>query len=219
MEQLFNNHRLESSLDNSKKFNQKMILKILSIFRQIASVCFILIAFLSFSYAQKPDQVKEKGDITKNLRANYNRHMNDQKDIIPLETRNEFASDFLNAQDVTWKAGQGYNEAEFVLDGKSRMAFFNYEDDLIGTGYYVDYMDLPEKGRERIAKDYGDYIPEKAMFYEDDEYEDDLLNFFGNFLQKEAYFVLLRKEDENKEIVVQVTKNGDVSYFRKVPKK
>lgn len=219
MEQLFNSQRLESSLDNSKKINQTLSLKIHHIFRGAALICFLLIAFFSFSFAQKTNPMDEKGDITRNLRADYNRHANNQEDKIPVGTRNEFASDFSNVQDVTWKVGPGYSEAEFVMNGKSMMAFFNYDDELIGTGNYVDYMDLPEKGRERIAKDYGEYIPEKAMFYEDDEDDEDLLNFFGNFLQKEAYFVLLRKENEDKEIVVQVAQDGDVSYFSNVHKR
>jgi hypothetical protein len=216
MEHLFNGRRLESSLDNPKKRNQIIILKMHKIFRNLTVVCFILLALFSFSYAQKTDQTGKKGDITGNLRANYDRHVNNQEDRIPIGTRNEFASDFSNVQDVTWKVGPGYSEAEFVKDGKSMMAFFDYDDEWIGTGYYVDYADLPEKGRERIAKDYGDYIPEKAMFYEDEQNDEDLLNFFGNFLQSEAYFVLLRKDNEDKEIVVQVALDGEVSYFSNV---
>ncbi len=213
MEHLLKCRRQNSSLDNSNH-SKTLILKIHKIFKSITLFCFILFALFSFSYAQKTDQ--KNGDITKNLRIKYDRHASNQADRIPVGTRNEFAGDFPNAQDVTWKVGPGYSEAQFVQENKLMMAFFDYDDELIGTGYYVEYEDLPEKGRERIAKDYGDYTPGKAMFFQDDQDNEDLLNFFGNLLQHDAFFVLLRRDDGDKEIVVQVAKDGEVSYFSNV---
>jgi hypothetical protein len=216
MEHLIKGPKQNSCLDNSKIQSQIIVLKIHRAFRVVALVCFILLALFGFSYAQKTGQTGQKGDIISNLRAKHDRHVNNEADRIPVGTRNEFASDFSDAQDVTWKVGPGYSEAQFMKEGKLMMAFFDYNDELIGTGYYVDFADLPEKGRMRIQKDYEDYTPEKAMFFEDDQDNEDLLNFFGNFLQKDAYFVLLRKDDGDKEIVVQVAKDGEVSYFSNV---
>lgn len=207
MKHLIKSHWLVSSDDNRKKITQSVILGILG---KAGLVGFVVMIFFSFSYAQ----MGHKGDLTKYLRSTYQNPVNEINKI-PVATQNEFAADFSNVQNVTWKADDGYNEADFTMNNKSMMAFFNYDNELLGQGYYVDYADLPEKGRERIAKDYQDYVPEKAMFYHDDLDDDnDFLNFFGNFLQEEAYFVLLRKD--TKEIVVQVTENGDVSYFSKV---
>lgn len=219
MKKSLNRQEQTRTLDNSEKNSRTVILKMNKIFRDIMLVCFIVLALFSFSFAQKTGQPGMKGDITSNLRTKYDRHVNNDVDRIPVGTRNEFSGDFSNVQDVTWKVGHGYSEAQFMKDGKLMMAFFDYDDELIGTGYYLDYADLPEKGRMRIEKDYKDYIPEKAMFFEDDQDGEDLLNFFGNFLEKDAYFVLLRKMDENKEIVVQVAEDGEVSYFSNVREK
>lgn len=210
MKQLIKSHWLVSGDDNRKKVTQNIGSRVQYILRKVGLIGFVVMIFFSFSYAQ----VGEKGDLAKYLRSTYQNPVNEVNKI-PVSTQNEFAEDFSNVENVTWKADNGYNEADFTMNNKSMMAFFNYDDELLGQGYYVDYADLPEKGRERIAKDYMDYTPEKAMFYHDDlNDDDDFLNFFGNFLPEEAYFVLLRKD--TKEIVVQVTKDGDVSYFSKV---
>lgn len=172
------------------------------------SVVFILAAY-GLSFAQN-----QRGDLTHKLRKNEMAATN-QVDKIPIRTVNEFEMDFNNVDDVTWKVENGFNEADFRMNDKSMMAFFNYDDELIGTGSYVDYAELPEKGKEKITKDYPDYSIEKIMYFEDANADDeDFLNFFGNFLKDKAYFVLLRNNE--KEIVVQVTDNGDVSYFSNV---
>jgi hypothetical protein len=210
MKQLIKSQRLVSSSDMRKKNARSDVFKIHSFLRRASLVGFLTMMFFGFTYAQ----VGERGDITKHLRSSYQNPIN-EVDKIPVMTQNEFAEDFSNVTNVTWKAEDGYNEVDFTMNNKSMMAFFNYDDELLGEGYYVDYADLPEKGRVKIAKDYPDYIPEKAMFYHDDLNDNnDFLNFFGNFLPEEAYFVLLRKD--MKEIVVQVTEGGDVSYFSRV---
>jgi hypothetical protein len=214
MKHLINCQWLASSDDKQGKTVPISILNIHSILKKAALIVFALILSFGISYAQD-DSMMGKRDITNKLRSNHQRNTIDEVNKIPVATRNEFYADFSNVQDVIWKVEPGFNEADFTMDNKSMMAFFNYDDELIGSGYYVDYADLPEKGRERIAKDYGDYIPEKAMFFHDNEENDsDYLNFFGNFLKEEAYFVLLRKDA--KEIVVQVDEDGEVSYFSSV---
>lgn len=212
MENVFNGHALEVSCEDRKKMMEGGKRKLENILRGFTWVGFLTMIFFSVSYAQV-----EKGDITKKLRSDAKNTMNEESKI-PVGTLNEFAEDFSNVQDVMWKVEPGYSEAEFMRNNKAMMAFYNYDGELMGSGYYVDYADLPEKGRERIAKDYADYTPQKAMFYEDDLDDDnDFLNFYGNFLQKDAYFVLLQKD--TKEIVVQVTENGEVSYFSNVRSK
>lgn len=185
--------------------------------KRISLLITLLITVFSYSYSQKVDKDDprvKKHDITNNLRANHKWKGMDDTNKIPVSTRNQFAEDFSQVQDVTWKVEPGFNEADFTMNDKSMMAFYSFDDELIGTGYYVDYADLPEKGKAKIAKDYADFVPEKAMYFEESDVDDQLMNFFGNFLQEEAYYVLLRNAD--KEIVVEVSENGDVSYFRRV---
>ncbi len=210
MKQLIKSHQLIASDDIQKKDARHFSPKFQRVFGIAGLVGFLVMIFFSLTYAQ----VKEKGDITKQLRSTNQNTMNDI-DKIPIMTRNQFSEDFSNVENVNWKVEEGYYEVDFTMNNKSMIAFFNYDDELIGEGYYVDYADLPEKGRERITKDYPDYVPEKAMFFHDDLNNDnDFLNFFGNFLPDEAYFLLLRKGAH--EIVVQITKDGEVSYFSNV---
>lgn len=209
MENVFKDPALAVSYEDRKKMIGARKRKLENILREFTLVGFLTMIFFSFSYAQV-----EKGDITKKLRMDARNSMNEESKI-PVGTRNQFAEDFSNVQNVIWKVEPGYSEAEFTMNNKDMMAFYNYDDELIGQGRYVDYADLPAKGQERIAKDYPDYMPQKAMFYEDDLDDDnDFLNFFGNFLQHDAYFVLLQKD--TKEVVVQVTEDGEVSYFSNV---
>lgn len=216
MKNVFNSHELEVSSDNRKKITWNVKQKINYTLKELSLIGFLTMIFFSFSYAQK-------GDITKRLRLNSQNTTNEVSKI-PSGTINEFTQDFSNVHNAMWKVEEGYDEVDFNMNNKAMMAFYrplgiyNSNDDLIGSGYYLNYADLPEKGREHIAKDYPDYTAQKAMFYDNNiDNDDDILNLSGNFLQKDSYFVLLKKD--MKEIVMQITKDGDVSYFSNVPKK
>ncbi len=170
-------------------------LKFLSVFGKAGLVSFLVLIFVSFSFAQIPKL-----------------NLVNEIDKIPVNTKNEFAANYSEVQNVIWKKEDGYYKASFTKDNKPLMAFFNYDDQLIGEGYYVEYTDLPEKARERIAEKYPNYSPQKSMFFNNNESNvSDFLNFPGSTLPEESYFVLL-KEDA-KEIVVNVTKDGEVAYY------
>lgn len=58
-------------------------------------------------------------------------------------TDQHFQTDFPNATNVSWKKA-GFEEASFTLNGKEMKAFYDYENELVGTTTPVDYNTLPK---------------------------------------------------------------------------
>lgn len=130
---------------------------------------------------------------------------------IPQSIMDRFNASFPGAQDIAWSVPANYVQVNFTLDGKSKAAYYDYDNHLIGTSHYLDYSLLPAKARERIANDYKGYTPVKTMFYDDNEDNDLDMVLFDMPLAKDSYFVQLTNGE--KQIVLQVDTDGEVSYF------
>lgn len=135
---------------------------------------------------------------------------------ISILTKDQFEINFPKAANVRWTTIPGFSEADFTL-GKSKMAaFYDFNNGLVGTGKYISYKELPAKGIENINRYFSNYSPEIVMYYNDNEQNENNMNLFGIFLDKNAYYALMKENNSNKEIVVQITLDGNASYFSDV---
>lgn len=129
-------------------------------------------------------------------------------------TEQHFETDFPNATNVSWRRA-GFEEALFTLNGKEQKAFYDYNHDLIGTTTVVDYSVMPEAARKYIEKHYGDYTTQQVILFNDNEYNDSDMVLYGNaFDDADNYFAVL--SNNNKTIVLQVNREGLVTFFRDV---
>ncbi|WP_205510652.1 hypothetical protein [Longitalea arenae] len=129
-------------------------------------------------------------------------------------TEQHFFTDFPNAAHVQWKR-IGYEEAAFTLNGKDMKAFYDYDHALIGTTTTADYTDLPANAQKEIAKRYRNFIPQFVILFDDNEYNATDMMLYGNaFDGADNYFVELSNND--KTIVVQVTMEGLVTFFKDI---
>lgn len=123
-----------------------------------------------------------------------------------------FETDFPDATNVTWKK-IGIEEASFTLNGKAMKAFYDYNNELIGTTTPVSYSDMPAIARNYIEKHLSDYTAQSVIRFDDNEYNQSDMVLYGNvFADADNYFVEL--SNNNKTIVLEVNMEGLVTFFK-----
>ncbi len=189
-----------------------------------AMTIFILtfISFFSFSnlavaQSESMDLVvvfKENPKNAKELKKEIKEEKESTKLVenISQSTMNKFEMNFPKAKNVAWSVpGNEFVKVDFTYKNKPRMAFYDFENKLIGTGHYSDYSAIPDKAQKRIAKEYKDYTPVKTMWFDDDESNQNNMDLLGIPIADDGYFVQMK--NGNKQIVLQVDTDGEVSYF------
>ena len=126
----------------------------------------------------------------------------------------DFQSDFPHVKNVQWNRDQQYSEASFVRNGIPMHAFYDWDGSLVGTTHDFAYSNLPAAARKTIAKQYKDYTIERTIVYKDDE--DGLNDLYPLTPYENAvnYFVSLKKNDRPETVILQVTPDGNVSFFQ-----
>lgn len=181
------------------------------------AVSFLLISFLSFSLGVQAQSTNDLGSKFRETKKEIRQQKDQAKALndIPKATFASFKSHFPNAKDAEWSVTEdGKTEVDFTQHNRSRMAFYDDNSKLIGTGRYVSYNALPAKGRERIAKDYKGYTHVQSMFFDDDETNPLNMTFLGFPVVKDSYFTELK--NDKKQIVIQVDKNGEITYLTEI---
>jgi len=196
---------------------QSRLTRVLTVIFMTLAAMFMFTSITLAQTASSPDLKTKFKDNKKEMRQEK-RELREEKEStkavenIPQAIMNKFHANFPNAKNVAWSVPEGYVEADYTIGKHQRMAFYSYDDNnLMGTGRFLPYANLPAKGRERIAKDYPGYTPVKAMFYDDNEDNSTNMLLYGIPITKDAYFAQLKKGD--KQIVIQVDRDGEISYF------
>ena len=131
-----------------------------------------------------------------------------------IATQDQFAYDFPNAKDVTW-ARSVFTEATFTDGEIQKIAYYDTENNLVGTTNYVDYSALPAKAQRYISKKYEGYRIDKVILFDDNEANDtDMYLFNTSFEDEDTYFPVLSKD--SKQVILKVTTDGNVSFFREL---
>lgn len=185
----------------------------------------VLIAFMAMttihSFAQNiaradKKEVRKENEMQKKS-ARKALHKVDGTEVSQL-SKDAFYSDFGKVGDVSWGRKTQFDEATFVNKGVKNVAYYDYNNKLVGTSVGKKYSDLPAVAQQKIDKEYrnaGYKIGDVTMF-DDNEANDS--NMFLHGVQSDGadhYFVSVFKD--GKETVLQVDPdNGDVSYFKEV---
>jgi len=160
--------------------------------------------------------------IDKAARASTNKEKKEDRKALRKLKENEvsgrteeaFISDFGNIAVTNWQRLDYFDEADFIKDGQAMSAFYDEDANLVGTATTKTFEDLPEQAQEYINKKYSDYNIGAVIFYDDNEQNQRNMELYNLQIDADSYFVELKKD--NKEIVVQVTENGDVSYYTRL---
>ena len=83
---------------------------------------------------------------------------------------------------------------------------------LIGILTDKKFSDLPAKAQEAINTKYKAYTKSKILFFEDNVSNDSEMVMFGHQL-KDANNYFMEMSKDGKNIVLSISKNGDVDYY------
>ena len=123
----------------------------------------------------------------------------------------QFSQDFPNAKYVTWAQGR-FAEASFLDGDVLKVAYYDEDNNLVGSTTDMDASALPEKARDHLNKMYPGYAIEKVVFFDDNEGNDtDMFLYSTSFEDEDNYFPLLVKG--SKKIILKVSLEGEVSFF------
>ena len=137
-----------------------------------------------------------------------------------LLTKNQFAKDFPHATDVYFLKTNSYSQASFKSDKTKIRAYYDFNNQLIGTIRLVDAKTLPENARQDIAVNYKNYSIVLVFLFElnhkNNSYpnnENQYMTLFGTRFEKaDNYFVKL--SGDNREVYLKVMPAGTVSFFK-----
>ncbi|MDB5287020.1 MAG: hypothetical protein JWR05_1969 [Mucilaginibacter sp.] len=116
---------------------------------------------------------------------------------------NKFNTDFVRAQNVSWKVNSNFQKATFTLDGEKMSAFYNLQGEYMGLTQNVQFKALPTKAKKEIGQKYEGYFVQEVIKLDADD-------------DTTVYFVDLKKD--NDEFLVRVTPSANVYFFQQVKK-
>lgn len=201
---------INRTIDSVLKYASKIIL----------SLSILVFAFSISSFSNAP-LLKKRSAKTKNITNEKTIKREDkkrrkEKDALEVSSAvmNSFYSQFPNAEIVNWSKIKGYAVADFYSGNSERMAFFDFNNQLVGTGKYISFNRLPKNSIKEIKKNYNNYASDSVIQYNDNELNDNDLNLFGITLDSDGYYALMKDKSNGKEIVLQITPQGGVSFAR-----
>ena len=201
---------INRTIDSVLKYASKIVL----------SLSILVFAFSISSFSNAP-LLKKRSAKTKNITNEKTIKREDkkrrkEKDALEVSSAvmNSFYSQFPNAEIVNWSKIKGYAVADFYSGNSERMAFFDFNNQLVGTGKYISFNRLPKNSIKEIKKNYNNYASDSVIQYNDNELNDNDLNLFGITLDSDGYYALMKDKSNGKEIVLQITPQGDVSFAR-----
>lgn len=127
-------------------------------------------------------------------------------------TEAQFYRDFPQAKNVSWTEG-AFAEATFDDGAITKTAYYDLDDDLVGTTNMVDYLTLPNNARKEIEEKYPGYNVERVILFDDNEFNDtDMYLFNHAFDDEDTYFAVIG--NDTKEVILKITLDGFVSFFK-----
>ncbi len=132
---------------------------------------------------------------------------------VSSQSKSEFKTDFGKVTNVQWKRTSNFDEATFKKGNSNMTAYYDEKGMLVGTMQPKNFTDLPAKAQKYINEKYKGYNKSNVVFFDDNEKnETDMVFYDQQFNDVDSYFVELK--NDKKDLVLEVTKNGEVSYFR-----
>jgi hypothetical protein len=132
-----------------------------------------------------------------------NGKQNGDEENVSYNALSDFKSDFKDADNTVWSITESFQKVHFTERNKIYTAFYNLDGDYLGLTENVNYNRIALPARKEIADEYKDY---KVM---------DVIKYNTNTTKEPtAYFVDLQKN--NREILLKVSADNEVSYFKDI---
>lgn len=134
--------------------------------------------------------------------------------VSSISMRN-FKIDFGKADNVNWTRTPNYDIATFTLKGHEVKAYYDSDNELVGTIQYKTIEDLPDRGQKILRDKYKDYSIGKIMFFNNNEVNRSPMLLWGTeIVDQSSFFVELASG--TKKIVVYIDVAGNVKPFKQL---
>jgi hypothetical protein len=157
--------------------------------------------------------------------AQYNTDDNNAKEgreinqgAVNKSMKNHFTSDFPNASNISFEKTKDFDKVNFNQASSQATAYYDHNNELVGTTVKVSFQDLPAVAQIRILDKYRDYSVTDVLKFnvnsDNESYSDNdtYMTLYGNSFDKSNnYFVELK--GDNNAIVLEVDLSGEVSHF------
>lgn len=177
-----------------------------------------IVALFTITTVQTQAQTTAKAiekELKTEKKAGRKEHHKLEGNQVSSRAKDHFLTDFPAITDVKWERGDQFDEANFTKDGQTTTAYYDYNSNLVGTTTNKKFTDLPANAQKEIKKQYKNYVPGAVVMYDDNETNSTTMYFMGNqFEGADHYFVTVSKGKQ--EIVLMVTTDGQVTYFKQV---
>lgn len=139
----------------------------------------------------------------------------ENRNLVSDFTKDQFRRDFPGAKKVLFQKTKAFEEATFMLNGKQKTAYYDFDSNLIGTTQHKTFAALPERAQKSILKEYAGYTVQDVIKFDDNTAnETDMTLYDTSFDDADNYFIELKRD--NKAIVVKADMQGEVSYFTSI---
>lgn len=193
----------------------------------------LLVASLMFTVCLSQAQTVQEKKVKSELRSLDRKHdpkVKEEKKNLRHELRklegndvsessqSEFHKDYGVFPDEKWERTANYDKVNYTKNGQSMVAYYDGDYDNLGNstliGILTDkkFSDLPAKAQETINTKYKAYTKSKILFFEDNVNNDSEMVMFGHQL-KDANNYFMEMSKDGKNIVLSISKNGDVDYY------
>jgi hypothetical protein len=126
--------------------------------------------------------------------------------------KSQFATDFPNATNAYFASEKNFDEVSFTQDKEKISAYYDYNNQLIGTVENKAFTDLPGNAQKEILKKYPDYTITGVVKFEDNESDETEMIQYGRSLDDaDNYFVQLK--NDSRTIIVKVDLSGGISFL------
>jgi hypothetical protein len=116
--------------------------------------------------------------------------------------KNSFQTEFSQASNAIWTAGEDYSKVTFTLNDVRMEAFYEANGDMIGTSKAISIDQLPVSAKRTFTKKYGNFEVKEAIRFEG---SDDA-----------AYFI--SAENEKESVVVKIDEFSRISTVKNTKK-
>lgn len=131
------------------------------------------------------------------------------------QAKQQLMIDFGTVSDTNWERTAHFDEATFMKDGKTLTAFYDYDSKLVGTTTNKTFSDLPTSAQQFINENYKSYNVGDILEYDDNgNVMSNMMLFNQEIEDADNYYVELK--NDNKKIIVQVSMEGNVTYFTRL---
>ena len=156
---------------------------------------------------ERVEKRKDRQELRRARRAQEN-------DEVGIFVRTQFTSDFPDAKQPVFSMVNGVSIVTFIQDQKLMKAYYDIDNELIGTTRKITFTKLPEAAQKNILKEYPDYTITSIIKFDDNEDNADDMILYNSSIPDDGYFVEVKKD--NSARVLQVTLAGDVYFFKEL---